>query len=189
MKTLTRFLLLLSVTLTLAGCFGTNEAEKARGEFIKGCLDAGMNKDQCSCSYDKLEATYGKERMVSFEKHPESVPDRLTFDTMNAMRVCTGQAPLTYMGSAISPAAPAPEAPAAAPPPAAAPAQAPLDGSQDYTRFEQGPNGTVQMKAPDASPAAQAAAPAGPATAAAPQAPAGAAPAATPPAAVPPNSL
>lgn len=122
-----------TIALLLSGCFGTNEDARVRGEFIKGCLSTGtgMQKEDCSCAYDKLEGAYGKDRLEAFERHPENMPGDFMHVSLNAMLVCSGKPPLPGME-------PKSQAPAQATAPAPKPhgeVGAPMDGSLDYTEF------------------------------------------------------
>lgn len=121
-----------ALTLLLSGCFGANEDAKVRGEFLKGCMSSGLQKEDCSCAYDKLESTYGKERLQAFERHPENVPGDFMHVSLNATLVCTGKPPLPGMEpkSPVQPSAPTPQP--------LGEVGGPVDGSRDYTEFGTG---------------------------------------------------
>jgi hypothetical protein len=126
-----------AVALLISGCFGTNEDAKTRGEFIKGCLSTGtgMQKEDCSCAYDKLESTYGKERLSAFERHPENIPGEFVNVSLNAMLVCSGKPPLPGMEPKKSQAPAQPKETVPKPP---VEVGGPIDGSRDYTEFGNG---------------------------------------------------
>lgn len=123
-----------AIALLISGCFGTNEDAKVRGEFLKGCMSSGLQKEDCSCAYDKLESTYGKERLQAFERHPENMPGDFMHVSLNATLVCTGKPPLPGM----EPKAPAPTQPAVPTPKPPGEVGGPIDGSRDYTEFGAG---------------------------------------------------
>lgn len=137
-----------AVALLISGCFGTNEDAKARGEFLKGCISSGLQKEDCSCAYDKLESTYGKERMLAFERHPENMPGDFMHVSLNATLVCTGKPPLPGMGPKI-------QAPVQSTEPIPKPpgeVGGPIDGARDYTEFG---NGDVQLAPGAVAPSGQ----------------------------------
>lgn len=142
MKTLFIRVAALAAALLLAAC-GNSEANKLRGEFLKGCMSGGTDKSTCSCAYDKIEEKYSVQDIKRFNANPDRVPERFVRDMMNGMLMCTGQ-PTLPEPTATAPARQEQAASSDNTPPAAVqrdgvslPAQLPA-GSEDYTKFDTG---------------------------------------------------
>ncbi|MDI1302501.1 MAG: hypothetical protein PSX71_11390 [bacterium] len=123
----------IATSLLLVAC-GNSEANKLRGEFLKGCMSGGTDKSTCSCAYDKIEEKYSVEDVKRFNANPERVPERFMRDMMNGMLVCTGQPTLPEEPS--HPPAPSPTAPSEAP---ALDASELPAATEDYTKLSTEP--------------------------------------------------
>jgi hypothetical protein len=148
MKNLICGAVILAASFLLAAC-GNSEANKIRGEFIKGCMSTGQEKSLCSCAFGKLEEKYPTEELKRLvDPNTVQVSERFMRDTMNGMLVCAGRPPLPEPKQAPPAASSTPEsAPAATDTAASAAPMNSYDyympkhlpaGSEDVTVLDQG---------------------------------------------------
>lgn len=57
-------------------------------EFKTGCKQLGGKRSFCSCTYDKIEAYYGKDQVKTFKNEPRSLPKNYNAVVESAAAQC-----------------------------------------------------------------------------------------------------
>lgn len=76
-------LILLSLVF-VASC--SDENSIVRGQFIAGCLQSGVPKSMCSCTFKKLESKYTSEELNKLNKAAPT--DKFLKDMMESALAC-----------------------------------------------------------------------------------------------------
>lgn len=78
--------IILGTLVTLAGC--SDENKEIRGEFLAGCVQRGVSKSICSCSFEKLEEKYSPAELKKINSHMGAPPQQFMKDVMESAMAC-----------------------------------------------------------------------------------------------------
>lgn len=77
---------LLMFFLVLAGC--SDEGSKERGQFISGCVQSGVSKSICICTWDKIEEKYTPKELKKINTPGKAPPEGFMRDVVTAAQHC-----------------------------------------------------------------------------------------------------
>lgn len=78
-----------SAFVSLAGC--SDENKEIRGQFLAGCVQSGVSKSICSCSFERLEEKYTPEEMKKINSHIGAPPQQFMQDVMESAVACRNE--------------------------------------------------------------------------------------------------
>ncbi len=80
-----KYLALLASLALITAC--SDENSKIRGEFIAGCMNGGSSKALCTCTFEKLEATYSATEMREINRLA-APPEAFLKEAIHAAQIC-----------------------------------------------------------------------------------------------------
>lgn len=78
--------IMLSALVSLAGC--SDENKEIRGQFLAGCVQSGVSKSICSCSFEKLEEKYTPAELKQINSHMGAPSQQFMEDVMESAMAC-----------------------------------------------------------------------------------------------------
>lgn len=81
-----RTILTITIIVFAAGCSDPNK--EVRGQFLSGCVQGGVSKSVCFCTFQKLEEKYTPDEMKRLQQSTGSPPVSFLRDVMSSAVAC-----------------------------------------------------------------------------------------------------
>jgi hypothetical protein len=88
MNKITVALSILAISV-ITGC--SDENTKLKGQFLAGCVQSGVSKSICVCTFDKLEGKYSQTELKAISTERTTLPSSFVKDLAVAARTCQAE--------------------------------------------------------------------------------------------------
>lgn len=73
----------------VSGC--SDENTKIKGQFVEGCVQSGVSKSICTCTFGKLENKYSLAGLQVMNTPGKALPEGFVKDLATAARTCQAE--------------------------------------------------------------------------------------------------